>query len=413
MTFHPSWMTRSVTSHDPTGGNGDGNGDGIAHEGEYRALFHDKGEGRILRLWMTVDLKDIERDYRELWVIVDGVTVYRGKPVDFFEGRGPWKAPLVLGREASSGAYTSYVPFAYTREAKILFLGNPHYFQVTYRQGAGASQGPTAEETARFLSEKWWESAPETAQAGVVAKNKPLLLAKGPGTVAQLSVRCDPQSLGDLKVRIGKQDAVPLAFFFGLASATPDKGEVWAWVQDAIHSINPGDRLLVTRLPVPLQSGEELTLTTVEGDPVIVKYGIAVSPVVKPYVRLLTQYRQQDGPGKRTTMPFFAAEGALQVVSFAEEIIGGKPDSRLYLEGDEMIRIDGMEYPYQFGTGTEDYYNGGWYFSGTHSNPLTGMPRFFVNQPWDGWKRAFYDISMYRHHVLDPVVGRAGMRLGH
>ena len=81
-------------------------------------------------------------------------------------------------------------------------------------------------------------------------------------------------------------------------------------------------------------------------------------------------------------------------------------------KGDEMIRTDRMSYPLQLGTGTEDYFNGGWYFLGAHSNPMSGQPRFVVNDPEDGWSHARFEHSLYRNHIADPIVGRSGMRFG-
>jgi hypothetical protein len=111
-------------------------------------------------------------------------------------------------------------------------------------------------------------------------------------------------------------------------------------------------------------------------------------------------------------MPFFETDRAVHFVALTEEITDGQVADRMYLEGDEMIRVDGMRYPLQLGTGTEDYYNGGWYFLGAHTNPLAGQPRFIVNDPEDGWSHARYEHSLYRDHALDPIVARAGMRFG-
>ena len=48
---------------------------------------------------------------------------------------------------------------------------------------------------------------------------------------------------------------------------------------------------------------------------------------------------------------------------------------RNYLEGDERLFVDGSASPDQHGTGTEDFYEGGWYFNrGVFSAPLTGNP---------------------------------------
>jgi hypothetical protein len=127
---------------------------------------------------------------------------------------------------------------------------------------------------------------------------------------------------------------------------------------------------------------------------------------------MMAQFRDQQGPGVETTMPYFESAVPTQFVSLIENITDGKPGDRGYLEGDEMIRTDQMRYPYQLGTGTEDYFNGGWYFLGAHSNPMSGQPRFVVNNPEDDWSHADFAHSLYRDHVADPIVGRSGMRFG-
>jgi hypothetical protein len=414
MSFHPGWITRTVTSHDQWGGNGDGSGDGIAREtrdgAEYHTLFHGKGEGRINRLWMTVPDDRIAADWLELWIEVDGQTVFRGKPLDFFEGRGPWQAPLVLGYQASSGGYLSYVPFSYTREARILLKGDPHYFQVTYREGPGSSAGPDAADVTKFLSETW-NDAVKTVPGTVVA-GRPLVLARGPFSVERLTL--DAPHPEHLFVRIGTQPRVPAGFFFGLATDfAPDKdnGDGWATFTSALNSVDASLHRLATRLPIPLQAGESLVLETDSTTPVAVATEAKLGAVVAG-VHLRAQFREQDGPGIETTMPFYVSTEPTQFVSLVERISKGAAGSREYLEGDEMVRTDGLDYPFELGTGTEDYFNGGWYFLGPHGNPLSGQPRFIVHDPEDGWSHARFEHSLYRHHLLDPVVGREGVRFG-
>ena len=47
--------------------------------------------------------------------------------------------------------------------------------------------------------------------------------------------------------------------------------------------------------------------------------------------------------------------------------------SRTYLEGDERVYTDGALSPQWYGTGTEDFYEAGWYFvNGPFSAPVTG-----------------------------------------
>lgn len=56
--------------------------------------------------------------------------------------------------------------------------------------------------------------------------------------------------------------------------------------------------------------------------------------------------------------------------------VGAEANERLYLEGDERFYTDGTSSPGWYGTGTEDFYEGGWYFRDgtTFSMPLSGNP---------------------------------------
>src|SRR5438067_12056892 len=88
LQFHPSWINRTVTSHDQWGGNGDGNffgGTTETFEGQsYKVLFHDKGEGRISRFLISARPEEIERDFRELVIVIDGAILYQGGVTEFF-----------------------------------------------------------------------------------------------------------------------------------------------------------------------------------------------------------------------------------------------------------------------------------------------------------------------------------------
>jgi hypothetical protein len=54
---------------------------------------------------------------------------------------------------------------------------------------------------------------------------------------------------------------------------------------------------------------------------------------------------------------------------------------RLYLEGDERVYVDGKATPTIYGTGTEDFYESGWYFRDgiTYTMPLAGNPAWELN----------------------------------
>src|SRR5262249_1656512 len=54
---------------------------------------------------------------------------------------------------------------------------------------------------------------------------------------------------------------------------------------------------------------------------------------------------------------------------------------RAYLEGDERVYVDGAATPVMYGTGTEDFYESGWYFrDGTpYTMPMAGNPAWELN----------------------------------
>ena len=73
-----------------------------------------------------------------------------------------------------------------------------------------------------------------------------------------------------------------------------------------------------------------------------------------------------------------------------------------YLEGDEMIYVDGEKKPAIYGTGTEDYFSSGWYFShGEFAGPYSGL--IYKN---DSLGR----IAAYRFHIIDPIPFRKSIK---
>lgn len=66
-----------------------------------------------------------------------------------------------------------------------------------------------------------------------------------------------------------------------------------------------------------------------------------------------------------------------------------------YLEGDEIIYIDGEAKPGIVGTGTEDYFSSGWYYiTGEYSAPYHGVT---IKDEEKG------RINTYRWHIEDPI----------
>lgn len=410
---HPSRVTRLSSSHDPWGGNRDADCDDLPREDGYVQMFAAEGEGRITRLWMNADYdKDIPNDWKEMWIIVDGKTVFRGPPVDWFAGKGGFAAPLVLDQTHSSGAYISWVPIAYRASAKILVRGDPHYFQVSHREGPGSANGPTAASVAHFLGDEWWKRTPPPEARAGIARATPLTIATGPTLVTELALHFAREEMPRLRVRIGDQRPFPATYLFGFGA--PPAGIAWPTVKSALVFADPDARVLATRLPIPLRAGESLTIENDDERPIDLAWSAATVDDAMTRANgahVVTQYRDGRAPAQPTTAAVFEASGPLALVSVVEELSDGIPGDRSFLEGDEMIRVDGMRHPIHLGTGTEDYFNAGWYFLGVHSNPLSGLSRLVVTHDEQGWGSALFEYSMHRHHVLDAPVSRSGMRM--
>ena len=106
-----------------------------------------------------------------------------------------------------------------------------------------------------------------------------------------------------------------------------------------------------------------------------------------------------DQPGRGRFM------GVTQVVR--NSVAGG--NERGYLEGDERVHVDGSLTPQWHGTGTEDYYESGWYFNrGEYSGVFTGNTGHRVRT---GACTVECD-SMYRVHVGDAISYATGLRFG-
>ncbi|MCC7353894.1 MAG: DUF2961 domain-containing protein [Anaerolineae bacterium] len=103
------------------------------------------------------------------------------------------------------------------------------------------------------------------------------------------------------------------------------------------------------------------------------------------------------------------AEGRGHYVGCNLNIHNLRPDAgdgeNWYGEGDEMMRIDGEEWPVSIhGTGTEDYFNTAWGPSEPFSSPFFGIAKT-GGANWSG------KVSWYRFHLLDPVHFQKSIRV--
>ncbi len=83
----------------------------------------------------------------------------------------------------------------------------------------------------------------------------------------------------------------------------------------------------------------------------------------------------------------------------------GEGEIKFYLDGDK-------EYPTICGTGTEDYFCGGWNFDiDHHYTPFSALYTGMWIAPTDDTYRAQRRFSLYRWHVKDPIAFRENIRV--
>ncbi|RZT27775.1 DUF2961 family protein [Kribbella sp. VKM Ac-2569] len=110
--------------------------------------------------------------------------------------------------------------------------------------------------------------------------------------------------------------------------------------------------------------------------------------------------RGETTQGSDWTFAGVAGRGKFVGVSQTMEGLLADGNTRGYLEGDERVYVDGERTPAIHGTGTEDYYESGWYFNaGTYSTPFHGNSAHevragFCTNECDG---------AWRLHITDSV----------
>ncbi|GAA0593714.1 DUF2961 domain-containing protein [Kribbella sandramycini] len=111
-------------------------------------------------------------------------------------------------------------------------------------------------------------------------------------------------------------------------------------------------------------------------------------------------HRAETTPGSDWTIARATGRGKLVGVIQTMEGLLADGNTRGYLEGDERVTVDGERTPAIHGTGTEDYYESGWYFNaGTYSTPFHGNSAHEVQA---GFCKYECDAA-WRLHVTDAI----------
>ncbi len=431
----PDARCRMFSSYDRTGGNNDGfagtysklreeNGDSVIAEME--------GAGCINRIWFTHSVKlsngllDRQGEHVRIYLDRSDEPVVDEPLEQLFSGElESFPRPLV---GSALGGYYCYVPIPYRNGCKIVVEGvGVRFYQVTYTQFANATEvesfspdlSPERREQLRQAVDAW--SSPGDGQAlgldgcdileTTVNRrgNAPvdIDLPKGPHVIRGVQLELDQDSGNPLEAeRIefawdGHESPgvdLPLSLFFGQAPGTT--------VTASLLAGRKGEEYY-NFMPMPYRSSARIRLmgsAPFRGTMRILYEPGGPEPEELAYFH--AAYFEQVPTEEGMYFPLLNTEGMGHYLGVLLVTEGTNVEPG-WLEGDEVFETD--EEMVIHGTGTEDYFNCGWYcvtnrLDGPGTLPLHGFPVFHR----DGDR---FHAAAYRWHVADPVPYRKSVNL--
>ncbi len=432
--FKTSTRIGAVTSYDRTGGNDDG------FSGRYSFVRKDddglvladlKGPGVIYRIWTPTPTDDV------MEFLFDGEAKPRieVKFRDLFLGEHPaFPRPLV---GFGAGGYYCYVPIAFQKSCVVrLRAPRVQFYQINYAL-YDATAGVTtflpklspadlsAYETiiglfSRTGSDLSQFTAPPGAKVNVTQaaakveghSTKTLFKADEGGRIVGL--RISPtgaltSKARDLLLRIsfdGDQPAVlcPLGDFFG-----------YAWGQPAMQSLLVGTTgdINYCYLPMPFDRSASIEIVSERSTPVELRAEVlhAAVPRKTNEGKFYALWRRENPTRLGEPYTFIETQGRGHLVGAVLQSQGFESGKTLFFEGDDQTTIDGELVIH--GTGSEDFFNGGWYdipdrWEKRISFPLSGCLGYAKHLGRTGGYRFFLGDAYPFRQSLRQTIEHAG-----
>ena len=375
-----------ASSTDPTGGNGD-RGHYLRQNGSRAVLMEADGPGLITRIWSA-------NPQGQLQLYFDDDEQPRIELPFAALGQPGTNAPNVHGYCSTAGGGVScWYPLPFKERCRVVCVGAEQlYYQINYTTYPRSTKvetfkpGPPEAQ----LGMEW--GTPYDRRATVApGQTGTLFELRGPSTIRRLALTIEPATLDVLRQLIvkmrwdghGPSVRVPLLDLFA-AGLGP------AQCLSAATAVGEWD-FFTLDFPLPFQRTGVGELVNTGSEPVKVE---------------ATAYATQ---GRREN------DGYFQALYHDAETVAGQPHSVLdiagrghyvgttvtllgngdltFLEGDEQITVDGTTK--LLGTGTEDYFDGAWFFRrGAYAEPLAGAPLLQADKT---------QVSAYRWHLADCI----------
>jgi hypothetical protein len=431
--FHRSASVGSVSSHDRTGGNDDGFGGKysfVRKEGDALVLADLKGPGVIYRIWTPTPTDD----WMEFYFDEEAAPRIRVRFRELFLGTHPaFPRPLV---GYGAGGFYCYVPLSYEKSCKVLIRApRVQFYQINYAtypetmEVVSFSDRPadrvraSLEKARRLFASSGSDISDYVTPPGSTVKrfSKRIELAPGqtatvfqtdqPGRIVGLRVS-PPQALAgkarDMVLKAfwdqDEQPAiqVPAGDFFG-----------YAWGSPAMTSLLIGteaqSNYCYWPMPFDHHARIELALERDTGAPLAIEVEVLFVPVPRKANegKFYALWRRENPTTKGTPFTFIETQGRGHLVGCIQQAQGMESGSTLFFEGDDQTTIDGQLVIH--GTGSEDFYNGGWYdvpgrWETSRSFPLSGCLAYQKHLTRTGGYRIMLgDAYAYGESLLQTI----------
>ncbi|MHB8898415.1 MAG: glycoside hydrolase family 172 protein [Thermoguttaceae bacterium] len=380
-----SVFTGSVSSYDRTGGNDDGFSGKysfVAKEDDGLVIADLEGPGVVYRIWTPTPSDDLVEFY------FDGEKSPRiaVKFRELFLGRQrPFVAPLA---GYGAGGFYSYVPLPFEKSCRIKVRAERvQFYQINYarypQEAPVKTWSPDATDEDRRHEEAavaLWASPGSDISNRVVAEGISTQTVRTsvslrPGTSATLfeteqggriaALRITPASAlsgkdRDLVLKVSwdgeSKPAVvcPAGDFFG-----------YAWGKPAMTSLLVGTsgETAYCYFPMPFDRSAKIELVSQrsQGPPVEAQAEVVFTPLPRSSGegRFYATWRRENPTAKGLPFTFLQADGRGHVVGCILQAQGMVSGNTYFFEGDDRTTIDGELAVH--GTGSEDFFNGGWY----------------------------------------------------
>jgi D-arabinan exo alpha-(1,3)/(1,5)-arabinofuranosidase (non-reducing end) len=406
----------------------------LYRDGGEAVVFDERGPGAVTRIWMTTGFgvsSCIDPAIRVRFYFDDAAVPALDLPLAaLFDGSTPpFTAPLVADRSASSGGFVSDVPIAYAGALRITLVGadnggtNPCtgdgerllWFQLQHHRLAPGTAvtsfapGDDFPAWRAFLAhagdDPWNGMIAPIEQSTTLAPGATLDLAMraGPAWIRGIQLRLPRSAYASVRLKIVLDGAtaaeVPLADFFatfddatlparGVLAGEDAAGWLYAWLPMPFRASADVKLIADATLPAPVSVDSALSFDNTPVADDVGSFGAVLS----------------DACVARGDGVLYANTGAGKVIGISARYRTNGPANLGYLEGDERAYLDGVITPGWYGTGIEDFFDGGFYFDhGPFARPLAGATLIDAN--------GGSTTAVYRWLLADPIAYANALRL--